>query len=316
MKKNFYFVALISLAITSLTSCNQDAPEINFSNSTTNSTDYQGIIDAINNINLSLNQKLSAIESAINSQTLAFEEKMNLLKAAQEAGILKMEEKLNLMIIAVNAIGDNLDGIKEAIKLVDGSISGLSTELSEKLNDINTSIENGTISNSEAIDKLIKIMEQAEVEKGIQGYSDDEKSFFITPGAMNILNKSPELKQEYIDKLQETVPEVTTSQVSEHSCIIAINRKSYQGFEFVTETDKTTYPVTTLKVSKITNSATYTIDKGGCALGCYEINITDVRGNGITRYDFNGSHGGDVEIVFTDGNGKYVLTGHIEVIMR
>ena len=261
----------------------------------------------------SLDNQLEDITDAINSQTTSLEAKLILLQAAMEAQTLVLGDKLDLITTALNT---GLADINTAIGLVETAIEGLNTDLSKKLDDIKAAIESDTITINEALEKIILLMEQAQVEEGIKGYTADGKSFFITPSAMSILNNSPELKQEYLDRIVETVPTVTTSQVSSHTCKIAITRSYIEGYEFITETDNTTYPVTTLKTSRVTSTATYTIDKGGCAVGCYEINITDIRGTNITRYNFNGGSGGNVQIVFTDGKGGYVLTGHIEVIMR
>ena len=66
MKKLFTAIVAI-VAIAMFTSCEQDAPEINFTQTDTHISDYSGIIAAINSQTISLEAKLQLINEAIDA---------------------------------------------------------------------------------------------------------------------------------------------------------------------------------------------------------------------------------------------------------
>ena len=284
MKKIFIGVAAFAMAAL-ITSCEQDAPEINFSQTTTHVSDFSGIIKAITDMTTSLEVKLALINDAIKSQTLSFEQKMEVLNTAIKQGFLDNSTTMTL----------------------------LNTTISQKM----TEMMNTMTTNTATLEAAIKALKS---DNGIYRLDGDKQALFIQPTVWEVVKDDMVLYEAIQNTLSSTEPAVTTSQVSEHSCIIAIVKKSSGTPKLLPTWDNTTIEIggkkqELVKVISMFTSAVYSIDKGGCALGCYEINITDSRGDLVQQYDFNGAAGGDVTLQFYD-NGKIVTSGHVQVIMR
>lgn len=285
MKKLFIGVVALAMA-TSFTSCEQDAPEINFSQTTTHVSDFSGIIKAITDMGTSLEAKLALINDAIKSQTLSFEQKIEILNTAVKQGFLDNSTNLAL----------------------------LNTTLSQKL----TEMMNTMTTNTATLEAAIKSLNG---NNGIYRLDGDKYTLYMQPAVWEIVKNNVDLHDAILTTMVSTEPVVTTSQVSAHeTCIINIVKKSSGTPRLLASWDNTAIEIggvqqEVVKVISMFTTAVYSIDKGGCALGCYEINITDARGKGIEQYNFNGTAGGDVTIQFYD-EGKLVTSGHIEVIMR
>ena len=65
--KNFFTAIVVIAAIAMFTSCEQDAPEINFSQTDTHISDFSGIIAALNSQTITLADKLQLINDAIDA---------------------------------------------------------------------------------------------------------------------------------------------------------------------------------------------------------------------------------------------------------
>lgn len=497
MKKYLLGVAALC-AVATFTSCEQDAPEINFSHSTTIVSDFSGVIKAINDMSLSLSEKLEIINNAIKDQTLTLSQKMDILNAAIEKGILTYQQMTQKTIDAINAMNgsltDKLAAIQTALtemntsltmklalieatmkagladiaaaeELIRQAIASLEGTMEQKLAAIETAVNNMNVSltaklalieaaidsgfadvaaaeelirqaivslegttaqklaaietaikdgNAELATKLALIeatmntgladiaaaealiqqaiaslegsMEQklaaietamlntnttlstklaaieAAINAGVvsaanqetltrtaliaslnQGFADtaaglaavntalgrlsikdgvyaaDKNGMTISPSAWEALKEDPEMYNAFLNTLEVVTPTVTTSQQSGHSCQIPINLVTYEQIELLSQQtvfDDSGVNKPAYKIVRMYSKATYNINKGGCSLGCHEINITDVRGTGLPQYNFNGGSGGNVELIFWDGADKFVLAGHVEVIMR
>ena len=140
MKRIFSFLfAIIALVGTTgvFTSCQEDAPEIDYTISVTVNNDLTEVINAINNGNLSNGEgiqslidainklsgdqetKYQALLNAINSLATTLEAKLAVIEAAMKAQALALEGKLDLLAAAIEALPDyteKLDAIEAAIK--------------------------------------------------------------------------------------------------------------------------------------------------------------------------------------------------------
>ena len=100
MKK--FFTAIAAIAVMAMfTSCEQDAPEINFSQTDTHTSDFSGIVAAINN------------------QRISFEEKMDILQDAVDKGIIDYTTQFELLIAAID---NQTDDLAEKMQLINDVI--------------------------------------------------------------------------------------------------------------------------------------------------------------------------------------------------
>lgn len=441
--KKYLLGAVAFFALTTFTSCEQDAPEINFTHTTTIVSDFSGIIKAINDMSLSLSEKLAIIDDAIQAQTLTFSQKMDVLHKAIENGILTYQDMTQKTIDAINAMNASMAEklatiqttlaamntsltdklalieatmktgladivtsealIKQAIESLDGNMTSKLAVIETALADMNTSLTtklglieaamtdgfadvatkegliqqaiasldgnmtsklaaietamkdgNTTLATKlAAIDTAIsggfasaadqeKLTREALISSLNKGFGDtaeslaaintalgrlsisdgvyaaDKNGMTVSPSAWEALKKDPEMYNSFLNTLEVVTPTVTTSQVSSHSCVIDIRLQNFEQIELLSS--QTIYndggiSKPAYKIVRMFSKATYTIDKGNCALGCWEINITDVAGTNA-KYNFGGGAGGNVELIFWDGADKFVLEGHVEVIMR
>ena len=150
------------------TACENEHPEINI----TLTSDYSGIIEAINNVNKSLTdklalieaavkngnvasgqsfdliiaainslsgsleQKLAAIESAIKSQTTSLETKLGLIEAALKTGFTDEKTALGEIKSALESLKGSVDGLDGAIDEIITAINGIT----DALGNINTTV--------------------------------------------------------------------------------------------------------------------------------------------------------------------------------
>ena len=70
-----------------------------------------------------------------------------------------------------------------------------------------------------------------------------------------------------------------------------------------------------VRVINLATTATYSIDKGGCSLGLYEVYVTDALGSNRLYSNFNGVASGSVQLTFNK-DGHVVTSGHVNVNMR
>lgn len=189
-----FVCALLLLVISAplfFTSCENEHPEINI----TLESDFSGIIEAINNTNKTLVEKLAAIETAISNGFATQSEAQDLIKQALESlnGTLEdkldaieeaissqttsLEAKLGLIEVAIDGgFADQAaaqDLIKQAIDSLSGTmadklaaikeaITSQTTSLESKLALIETAINNGFAGQLDALDLIQEAVESLE----------------------------------------------------------------------------------------------------------------------------------------------------------
>ena len=172
-------IAMLLAAPAFFTSCQEDAPEINYTMNVSVINDFtkvmeainngflkneeaikklteaidkmnadqqtklQAIIDVLNSVNATFETKLASIEAAMKAQTLSFEGKLALLETAVKNQTLKQEEMAGKLITAIN----NLQGSMEAkIAAITEAINSVNTTLQSKLALIEAAIKAQTLS--------------------------------------------------------------------------------------------------------------------------------------------------------------------------
>ena len=206
MKRIFSFLfAIIALMGTTgvFTSCQEDAPEINYTINITVNNDFtevvnainngimkqeaaiaaltaaiekmngdqtaklQALIEAINTMATTLDAKLAIIEAAMKAQTLSLENKLDLLTAAVDAQTLKQEEMAGKLTTAI----DNLSGtIEDKLDAIEAIIESTSATLAEKLAAIEAAMKAQTL----ALETKLDLLEAAI--KALPDYTDQLKA--------------------------------------------------------------------------------------------------------------------------------------------
>ena len=158
MKKifSFLFALLFMVGTTGVfTSCQEDAPEINYTINVTVNNDFTEVVNAINNgtvkqeaaiasltaaiekMNGEQNEKADAIVKAINDLAKTVDTKLAIIEAAMKAQTLALENKLALLEAAIKALPDYTD----QLKAIEAAIKGM-PDYSDKLAAIETAIKN------------------------------------------------------------------------------------------------------------------------------------------------------------------------------
>ncbi len=180
-------IAMLLAAPAFLTSCQEDAPEINYTINVSVINDFtkvveainngslkneqaiaklteaidkmnadqqtklQAIIDVLNSVNATLDTKLAAIEAAMKAQTLTLESKLALLETAIKNQTLKQEEMADKIVAAI----DNLKGsMDEKMEAITAAINNVNTALQSKLALIEAAIKAQTLSMEAKLDLL------------------------------------------------------------------------------------------------------------------------------------------------------------------
>ena len=180
-------IAMLLAAPALFTSCQEDAPEINYTINVSVINDFtkvveainngslkneqaiqklteaidkmnadqqtrlQAIIDVLNSVNSTLDTKLAAIEAAMKAQTLTLESKLALLETAIDNQTLKQEEMADKLVAAI----DNLKGsMDEKMEAINAAINNVNTALQTKLAAIEAAIKAQTLSMEAKLDLL------------------------------------------------------------------------------------------------------------------------------------------------------------------
>ena len=182
-------IAMLLAAPAFLTSCQEDAPEINYTMNVSVINDFtkvveainngslkneqaiaklteaidkmnadqqtklQAIIDVLNSVNATLETKLAAIEAAMKAQTLTLESKLALLETAIKNQTIKQEEMAQKLITAIDNLSGSMETKTEAIT---AAINSQSTALQSKLALIEAAIKAQTLSMEAKLDLLEK----------------------------------------------------------------------------------------------------------------------------------------------------------------
>ena len=192
-------IAMLLAAPAFFTSCQEDAPEINYTMNVSVINDFtkvmeainngflkneeaikklteaidkmnadqqtklQAIIDVLNSVNATFETKLASIEAAMKAQTLSFEGKLALLETAVKNQTLKQEEMAGKLITAI----ENLQGdMQEKIAAITEAINSVNTTLQSKLALIEAAIKAQTLS----LEAKLALIEAAI--KAMPNYSD------------------------------------------------------------------------------------------------------------------------------------------------
>ena len=182
-------IAMLLAAPAFLTSCQEDAPEINYTMNVSVINDFtkvveainngslkneqaiaklteaidkmnadqqtklQAIIDVLNSVNATLETKLTAIEAAMKAQTLTLESKLALLETAIKNQTIKQEEMAQKLVTAINNLSGSMEAKTEAIT---AAINSQSTALQSKLALIEAAIKAQTLTLESKLDLLEK----------------------------------------------------------------------------------------------------------------------------------------------------------------
>lgn len=159
-------IAMLLAAPAFLTSCQEDAPEINYTMNVSVINDFTKVVEAINNGSLKNEQaiaklteaidkmnadqqtKLQAIIDVLNSVNATLETKLAAIEAAMKAQTLTLESKLALIEAAVRALpdySDKFDAVVEALNAMKAQIEALGTgqtAIAGKIGEVVTAINN------------------------------------------------------------------------------------------------------------------------------------------------------------------------------
>ena len=217
-------------------SCQEDAPQIDYTMSVTVVNDFSKVVDAINNgtlkneqaiaqltaaidkmnadqqtklqaikdvlnsLNATVDTKLAAIEAAMKAQTIALEGKLALIEDAMKAQTLALEKKCDALVAAIKALPD----YTEKLQAIEKAISAL-PDYTAKLEAIEKALTSQTLELAEKLgfiqgaleDQTIAMKEKMDILKGV--INDQTKALDLRLGALETAMKNQTL--ELKDKL-------------------------------------------------------------------------------------------------------------------
>lgn len=217
-------------------SCQEDAPQIDYTMSVTVVNDFSKVVDAINNgtlkneqaiaqltaaidkmnadqqtklqaikdvlnsVNATIDAKLAVIEAAMKAQTLSLEGKLALIEDAMKAQTLALEKKCDALVAAIKALPD----YTEKLQAIEKAISAL-PDYTAKLEAIEKALTSQTLALAEKLgfiqaaleDQTIAMKEKMDILKGV--INDQTKALDIRLGALETAMKNQTL--ELKDKL-------------------------------------------------------------------------------------------------------------------
>ena len=174
-------------------SCQEDAPQIDYTMSVTVVNDFTKVVDAINNgtlkneqaiaqltaaidkmsvdqqtklqaikdvlnsLNATVDAKLAAIEAAMKAQTIALEGKLALIEDAMKAQTLALEKKCDALVAAIKALPD----YTSKLEAIEKALTSQTLELKDKLAAIEAMMKNQSIMLNDrltALEKAIKAL--------------------------------------------------------------------------------------------------------------------------------------------------------------
>ena len=217
-------------------SCQEDAPQIDYTMSVTVVNDFSKVVDAINNgtlkneqaiaqltaaidkmnadqqtklqaikdvlnsVNATIDAKLAVIEAAMKAQTLSLEGKLALIEDAMKAQTLTIEKKCDALVAAIKALPD----YTEKLQAIEKAISAL-PDYTAKLEAIEKALTSQTLELAEKLgfiqgaleDQTIAMKEKMDILKGV--INDQTKALDLKLGALETAMKNQTL--ELKDKL-------------------------------------------------------------------------------------------------------------------
>ena len=235
--KSILLAGAMLLAIPAFfSSCQEDAPQIDYTMSVTVVNDFSKVVDAINNgtlkneqaiaqltaaidkmnadqqtklqaikdvlnsVNATIDAKLAVIEAAMKAQTLSLEGKLALIEAAMKAQTLTIEKKCDAIVAAIKALPD----YTAKLQAIEKAISAL-PDYTAKLEAIEKALTSQTLELAEKLgfiqgaleDQTIAMKEKMDILKGV--INDQTKAFDLRLGALETAMKNQTL--ELKDKL-------------------------------------------------------------------------------------------------------------------
>lgn len=235
--KSILLAGAMLLAIPAFfSSCQEDAPQIDYTMSVTVVNDFSKVVDAINNgtlkneqaiaqltaaidkmnadqqtklqaikdvlnsVNATIDAKLAVIEAAMKAQTLSLEGKLALIEDAMKAQTLTIEKKCDAIVAAIKALPD----YTEKLQAIEKAISAL-PDYTAKLEAIEKALTSQTLALAEKLgfiqaaleDQTIVMKEKMDILKGV--INDQTKALDLRLGALETAMKNQTL--ELKDKL-------------------------------------------------------------------------------------------------------------------
>ena len=235
--KSILLAGAMLLAIPAFfSSCQEDAPQIDYTMSVTVVNDFSKVVDAINNgtlkneqaiaqltaaidkmnadqqtklqaikdvlnsVNATIDAKLAVIEAAMKAQTLSLEGKLALIEDAMKAQTLTIEKKCDALVAAIKALPD----YTEKLQAIEKAISAL-PDYTAKLEAIEKALTSQTLALAEKLgfiqgaleDQTIAMKEKMDILKGV--INDQTKALDLKLGALETAMKNQTL--ELKDKL-------------------------------------------------------------------------------------------------------------------
>lgn len=235
--KSILLAGAMLLAIPAFfSSCQEDAPQIDYTMSVTVVNDFSKVVDAINNgtlkneqaiaqltaaidkmnadqqtklqaikdvlnsVNATIDTKLVAIEAAMKAQTLSLEGKLALIEDAMKVQTLTLEKKCDAIVAAIKALPD----YTEKLQAIEKAISAL-PDYTSKLEAIEKALKSQTLALAEKLafiqgaleDQTIAVKEKMDILKGV--IDDQTKALDLRLGALETAMKNQTL--ELKDKL-------------------------------------------------------------------------------------------------------------------
>ena len=208
--KSILLAGAMLLAIPAFfSSCQEDAPQIDYTMSVTVVNDFSKVVDAINNgtlkneqaiaqltaaidkmnadqqtklqaikdvlnsVNATIDTKLAAIEAAMKAQTLSLEGKLALIEDAMKAQTLTIEKKCDAIVAAIKALPDyteKLQAIEKAIKAMPDYNAAINS-IKDEIADLVKEVKAGNKSEADALAEIAKKLEELKAAGGIGGGS-------------------------------------------------------------------------------------------------------------------------------------------------
>ena len=163
-------------------------------------TKLQAIKDVLNSVNATIDAKLAVIEAAMKAQTLSLEGKLALIEDAMKAQTLTLEKKCDALVAAIKALPD----YTEKLEAIEKAISAL-PDYTAKLEAIEKALTSQTLELAEKLgfiqgaleDQTIAMKEKMDILKGV--INDQTKALDLRLGALETAMKNQTL--ELKDKL-------------------------------------------------------------------------------------------------------------------
>ena len=200
-------IKLIPLAVTMLlaapaflTSCQEDAPEINYTMSVSVTNDFTKVVEAIDRgslkneeaiaklaaaidrMNSDQQAKLQAIRDVLNSVNTTLETKLIAIEAALKAQTLSMEGKLDLIR---GVLADQKATLETRLAAIDAAMRAQTLSLEGKLDLLTAAVDNQTLKQEELAENLVTAIDNLGEGLGekldqIKGVLDDQNTTLKT----------------------------------------------------------------------------------------------------------------------------------------